>query len=133
MDGSTSTLREKWRRRTDAAFERMFADKSQEELVTFTEREDMAVLIAKEMAAFLLEEHLARDPLVRPAEAAAASCPKCGKAGERRMKKNEALPGRCVTTRAGEVELRRERWRCPSCRIIFFSARRSAETGDGRV
>jgi hypothetical protein len=133
MDGSTSSLREKWRRRTDAAFERMFGDKNQEELVTFTEREDVAAMIAKEMAAFLLEEHLARDPLVRPAQAATAGCPKCGKAGERCMKKDEALPGRCVTTRVGEVELKRERWRCPSCRILFFSARHSAETGDGRV
>lgn len=133
MDGSTSSLRERWRRRTDAAFERMFSDKNQEELVTFTEREDMVALIAKEMAAFLLEEHLARDPLVRPAESTSPVCPKCGKAGERSRKKDEALPGRCVTTRVGEVELRRERWRCASCRIIFFSARRSIEAGDGRV
>src|SRR5262245_13363054 len=105
MDGSTSSLREKWRRRTDAAFERMIGDRSQEELVTFTEREDLAAMIVKEMAAFLLEEHLAPGPLVRPAEAAATGYPKCGKAGERCMKKGEALPGRCVTTRVGEVEL----------------------------
>jgi hypothetical protein len=132
MDGSVSSLREKWRQRMEAAFERMFADKTQEELVTFTEREDMAALIAKELATFLLEEHLARDPLVRP-EAAAACCPKCGKAGERCMKKDEPLPGRCVTTRVGEVELKRERWRCRNCRIIFFSARCATETGDGRL
>jgi hypothetical protein len=86
-----SSLREKWRRRTDAAFERMFSDKNQEELVTFTEREDLVALIAKEMAAFLLEEHLARDPLVRPAEAAAAGCPKCGKAGERCNEEGRSL------------------------------------------
>lgn len=133
MDGSTISLRERWRRRTDAAFERMFGDKTEEELVTFTEREDVAALIAKEMAAFLLEEHLARDLLVRPAEGTVALCPKCGKAGERRSKKNEALSSRCVTTRVGEVELKRERWRCRGCRIIFFSARRSAETGDGGI
>ncbi len=120
MDGSTSSLRERWRQRTDAAFERMFSEKNQEELVTFTEREDMVVLIATEMAAFLLEEHLARDPLVRPAESVSSACPKCGKAGERCRKKEEAPPTRCVTTRVGEVELRRERWRCASCRIIFF-------------
>ena len=133
MDGSSSSLREKWRRRTEAAFERMFGGKSHEELVTFTQREDMAAMIAREMAAFLLEEHLARDPLVRPAQDAGVGCPKCGKAGERFMKKADALPGRCVTTRVGEVELKRERWRCPSCRIVFFSARRSAEVGDGRL
>ncbi len=133
MDGATSALREKWRRRMDAAFERMFGEMDQDELVTFTEREDLAVLIANELATFLLEEHLARDPLVRPVEAAAAACPKCGKAGQQRMKEGEALPSRCVTTRVGEVELQRERWWCPSCRIVFFSARRAAEIGDGRV
>ena len=133
MDGSTSSLRDRWRRRTEAAFERMFGDKSQEELVTFTEREDLAAMIAKEMAAFLLEEHLARDPLVRPPEPHTATCPKCGKAGKPATKKGQALPGRCVTTRMGEVKLKRERWRCPSCRILFFSVGRSAQAGDGRV
>ena len=58
MDGTprpTPELREKWRRRADAAFERMYGGKNQEQLVTMTQREDMAVLIAKELAVFLLE------------------------------------------------------------------------------
>ena len=40
----------------------MFDDKSREELVTLTEREDMAVSLGKELAAFLLEEHVAAEP-----------------------------------------------------------------------
>lgn len=83
MDGTprlrpTPEFREKWRRRADAAFERMYGGKNQEQLVPMTEREDMAVLIAKELAAFLLEEPIALDPAVCPDEAAPPCCPKCG-------------------------------------------------------
>jgi hypothetical protein len=136
MDGSlrlriTPELREKWRRRSDAAFERMYGGKTQEQLVTMTEREDMAVLIAKELAAFLLEEHIALDPAVCPDEAAPPCCPKCGQPGQRAMKPREKLPDREVRTRAGDIQLRRERWRCGKCRILFFSARQSAASGDG--
>ncbi len=125
MDGSplprmTPELREKWRKRSDAAFERMFGNKSQAELVTFTEREDMAVLIAKELAAFLLEEHLAQDPLVEPDQEKPPACPKCQQPGQRAMKAKEKRPDRQVTTRAGEVRLERERWKCGKCRILFF-------------
>jgi len=44
----------------------MFCDKNQEELVTLTEREDVAVSLGKELAAFLLEEHVAADPAKAP-------------------------------------------------------------------
>lgn len=128
----TPELREKWQRRANAAFERMYGGKNQEQLITMTEREDMAVLIAKELSAFLLEEHLALDPSVRPDEAAPPCCPKCSKPGQRSMEKKK-LPKRQVVTRAGEVQVERERWRCAKCRIIFFSVRCSATTGDGRL
>ena len=108
--------RERWRKRAEAAFERMFAGK---ELTTFTEREDEAMLIAHELAAFMLKEHLADDPQVRPAEESAC-CPKCQKPGQRATKPNEKLPARPLTTRAGEVTLQREKWWCPACRVVFF-------------
>jgi len=135
MDGfprvrPTPELRDKWRQRADAAFERMYGGKSQEELVTMTQREDMAVLIAQELAAFLLEEHIALDPAVRPDQAQPPCCPKCQQPGLCAMKAKEKLPDRELRTRAGDVRLERERWRCPKCRILFFSARRSAASGD---
>lgn len=129
----TPELRDKWRQRADAAFERMYGGKHQDQLVTMTQREDMAVLIAQELAAFLLEEHLALDPAVRPDEADPPCCPKCGQPGQRAMQPKEKLPERELRTRAGAVHLPRERWRCRKCRIIFFSARRSAATGDRGV
>lgn len=128
--GKLEERRERWRKRSEAAFERMFASG---ELTTFTEREDTACLIARELAAFLLEEHLADDPQVRPADAQPGCCPKCQKVGQRVTKRNEKLPERPLTTRAGEVTLRREQWRCPSCRVVFFSVRPQAQAGHGRV
>ena len=133
MDGKKGTLHDRWVQRTEAAYRRMFEGKSQEELVTLTQRESMAMLIARELAAFLLEEHVAMDPAVQPAEASTACCPRCGQPGSPAIEGDEELPDRRVTTRAGDIYLRRQRWRCAKCRIIFFPAGRSAASGDGRL
>ena len=97
---------------------------SEAELETLTQREDVAVLIGRELAAFLLEEHVALDAAVKPTEATSACCPKCGRPGKTAVQKDEDLEERTVTTRTGEIRVRRERWRCARCRVIFFSARR---------
>ena len=133
MDGKTGTLHDRWVKRTEAAYRRMFAGKSREELVTLTQREDMAVSIAKELAAFVLEEHVALDPAAEPAEASTTCCPKCGQPGTPAVQEDEELLERRVTTRAGEIGMRRQRWWCEKCRIVFFSARRSAASGDGTL
>jgi hypothetical protein len=126
-------LRERWLLRAGKAFERMFAEASQDQLVTFTEREDLACLLGKELAAFLLEEHAAADHQVRPSEKRPPGCPKCKQPGERVAKSNGTLLERELTTRAGEIKLRREQWRCKQCRILFFSVRSQTEVGDGPV
>lgn len=131
--GKTNTKRERWLRRAEEAYHRMFDDSSDEELTTFTEREDMAVLISRELAAFLLEEHVASDDAVQPAEASSTSCPKCGRAGTPAVEEGEELPKRRVKTRVGDVYIERQRWRCAKCRVIFFSARHSAGAGDRRL
>ena len=133
MDGKTGTVHERWVQRTEGAYRRMFEGKSQEELVTLTQRENMAVLIGKELAEFLLEEHVAWDPAAQPAEASATCCPKCGQPGSRAAQGEEELLERRVTTRAGDIGVRRQRWHCAKCRINFFSAGRSAGSGDGRL
>jgi hypothetical protein len=126
-------LRERWLKRAGKAFERMFADANQDQLVTFTEREDMACLLGQELAAFLLEEHAAVDRQVRPPEKQPPCCPKCQQPGVRVTERTEKLPERELTTRAGEVQLRREQWRCQKCRILFFSVRPQAQVGDGAL
>ncbi len=138
MDGKQKDARyERWLARAAAAYQRMFDGKSQEELVTLTEREDMAVSLGKELAAFLLEEHVAADPAKAPAEASTTCCPKCGQPGkpaaQKAGKRGVNLPERKVRTRAGDIDIRRERWKCERCRVVFFSARRSPEVGHGRV
>ena len=51
MDGKQKDARyERWLARAAAAYGRMFDDKSQGELVTLTEQEDMAVALSKELA-----------------------------------------------------------------------------------
>jgi hypothetical protein len=138
MDGKKKDARyERWLARAAAAYQRMFDGKSREELVTLTEREDMAVSLGKELAAFLLEEHVAADPAKAPAEASTTCCPKCGQPGQpapqKTGKRGVNLPGREVRTRAGDISIQRERWKCARCRIVFFSARRSSEVGHGRL
>ena len=126
-------LRERWLLRAGKAFERMFAESSQEQLVTFTEREDMACLLGQELAAFLLEEHAAADGQVRPCEQRPPCCPKCQQPAERLTKRQDKLLERELTSRAGEIALRREQWRCKKCRIVFFSARPQAPVRDGAL
>jgi transposase len=80
--------------------------------------------LGKELAAFLLEEHVAADAAKAPAEASTTCCPKCGQPGQaaaqKAGKRGEKLPERTVTTRARNIDIRRERWKCARCRIIFF-------------
>ena len=132
MDRSSRARRERWMKRAEAAYRRMFEGKSAEELVTLTQREDMAVLISRELAAFLLEEHVAMDGAAQPVEASTACCPKCGQPGTPTVKeKQKELPERPVTTRVGPIRVRRQRWECRKCRIVFFSVGRPARAGDG--
>jgi hypothetical protein len=127
-------LRERWLQRAGRAFEQMFAEAHQDQLVTFTEREDMACLLGKELAAFLLEQHAAADNQVRPSDKKPPCCPKCQQPGKRIAKQtDEPLTERELTTQAGEIKLRREQWRCSKCRILFFSVRPQAEVGNGAL
>jgi hypothetical protein len=121
MDGGTKELRQRWKERTDAAFERMFGGKGEEELRTLSQRETLAELIGRELSAFLLEEHVATDATACPPDGLVACCPKCKQAGQRAVEQ-EKLLARMVTTRVGDIHLQRQRWRCAKCRIIFFSA-----------
>jgi hypothetical protein len=111
----------------------MFEGKSAEDLVTLTQRESMAVLIGKELSAFLLEENVATDPAAQPEEASTTCCPKCGQPGTPAVEEDEELSERTVTTRVGQIRVRRQRWECGKCRIVFFPARRSPGLGDGRL
>jgi hypothetical protein len=132
MDNAGRARRERWLQQSEAAYRRMFEGKSEEELVTLTQRENMAVLIGKELAAFLLEEHVAMDRAAQPVEASTTCCPKCGQPGTPAVQE-EGLSERTVTTRVGGIRVRRQRWKCEKCRIVFFPAGREIGLGDGRL
>src|SRR6516165_10299917 len=139
MDGQTrarqdqAQLRKEWLKRAEAAFERMFNESPAEALITFTQREQCAVAISKELGNFLLEHHVAADPAVRPAEATQACCPKCGQPGQRVTGVKARLLERQLTTEVGEVALEREQWRCTTCRVAFFPSGPEVERGHGGV
>jgi hypothetical protein len=130
---SREALRQQWLQHAASAFERMFADDRQEQLITFAQREQCACDLGDDLAAWLIEQHAARDPAVRPAADAPPACPKCGQAAHRLTPEDGPLPERQLTTSVGDVGLQREQWRCPTCRISFFPSGPQAAPGDGRV
>lgn len=127
-------LRSEWRRKSDEAFARMFAADQQEQLITFTQREDRAVELGRALAAWLIEEHAAGDVATQPSEhQQVPHCAKCGREAVRRTKPEDPLPERRLVTRAGPVELEREQWECTTCRVVFFPLGPEAGTGGRRV
>jgi hypothetical protein len=124
-------LRQQWLQQAEAAFDLLFDATEQEHLVTFTQREQRAAALGKELAAWLLEQHLADDPAVRPPSETPPPCPKCGQPGQRLTTPDQPLPQRQLFCAAGEVLLRREEWRCKTCRVSFFPSGSQTAVGDG--
>jgi hypothetical protein len=119
-------LRQQWLQQAEAAFELLFAEDQQEHLVTFAQREARVSSLTNELATWLLEQHTAEDAAVRLSEEQTAACPKCGRPGVRQTPRDAPLPARHLTCDAGEVTVRREQWRCKTCRVSFFPSGREA-------
>jgi hypothetical protein len=117
----------------------MFGEDQQKDLVTFSEREERAVDIGRELARLLIEEHIASDPASQPSRLGdavtpeACGCPRCSKPGVLATKPEDALPGRKVESLAGEVGLEREQFVCTTCRVVFFPLGPEVGAGDGGV
>ena len=112
-------LRQEFHRKADALFESMFGPDEEEQLITFTQRETRVVERGQELEAWLLEQHLAADQLAAPSEADQVRCPRCDELGVRDADEREPVP-RFVVSRAGKAKLGRWKYRCPSCRTVFF-------------
>ena len=112
-------LRRKFRLMAEAAFNAMFDEDQQEQLITMTQREDRILQKSAEMQAWLLEEHLKTDPLADPSQADALRCPKCRGIGVRDGDEKEPVP-RDLKTRAGKQAFSRWKYRCPACKAVFF-------------
>jgi hypothetical protein len=124
-------LREQWLQQAAAAFDLYFDPEQAEPPVTFTQREQRACALTRELAAFLLEEDLGHDPAARPSDEQPAACPRCGRPAQRVTPPGGPLPRRPLTSAAGEVTLRREQWRCGACRVSFFPPGSQARAGHG--
>lgn len=122
-------LRTQWLRHAGAAFDLMSHAEHQGDLVTFDQRETRVVELLRDLGAWLLARQANADAAARPAADAAVACPKCGQAATRVTGPDEPLPPRRLTTLTGEVELRRQRWTCTTCRVVFFPPRRQAGPG----
>jgi hypothetical protein len=126
-------LREQWLQQAEAAFDLLFDEDQQDQLVTFDQREERVIHLTRELGTWLLEVHAAEDAAVRLPEGQAAPCPRCGQPGQRRTSPDEPLPDRQLTCEQGEVLLRREQWYCKTCRVSFFPSGSEAATGDRRL
>ena len=112
-------LRRQFRQMAEDAFHAMFDDDQQDQLITMTQREERILDSTATLQAWLMEEHLKADPLANPAEADALRCPTCRHLGVRDGDEPEAVPRR-LKTRAGKQEFKRWKYRCPSCKTVFF-------------
>lgn len=114
-------LRRRFLSHAAAAFDLMFAPPYQDQLVSFDQREERACELARDLAAWLLQQHANADPVAHPtAEPLPPPCPKCGRPGRWVAAADEPPPGRRVITRAGPVTLHRTKARCTACRVVFF-------------
>lgn len=121
-------LRTQWLRYAAAAFDLMFHPEHQKDLVTFDQREARVGELMRDLGTWLLARQANADAAARPS-AEAVACPKCGKAAQRVTGPEDPLPSRRLTTLTGEVELHRERWKCTTCRVVFFPPRRQVGVG----
>jgi hypothetical protein len=129
MNDTPSSDRAELRRRFLAeaatAFDLMFEQPLAGDLITFDQREQRALELGQQLVIALLQQHANHDPAADPASepAPAPCCPRCQRPGRRVTPPGEALPARVVTTCAGDVTLRRARYRCTTCRVVFFPPR----------
>lgn len=129
-DAERERLRQQWLQQAEAAFDILFEGQRQDQLATFEQRESLTSSLGRELANWLLEQHLADDPAARSAPDHVAHCPRCHGPGVR-YDPAEQPPPRTLTGRSGEVTFRRERWRCPTCRVAFFPSGPASTVGHG--
>lgn len=122
-------LRRRWLAHAAAAFDLMFHPEHQADLVTFDQREARACELGRDLTTWLIQQHANADELARPAPGLEVTCPRCGRPARRKADRGATPPGRRLTGLSGEVELRRERYTCTACRVVFFPPGPEARPG----
>ena len=126
---SREQLRAKFQKKAGEAFDAMFDEDQQEQLITLVQREDRVLEKGAELQAWLLREHLQFDSLT-DRSSRDLRCPKCHSLGVWVSGDEEPVP-RGIMTRAGEQAIERSKCRCPSCRTVFFPLGRETRVGTG--
>ena len=81
---------------------------------------DRVKLLSRDLAAWILAQHANADEQAALPEGLPACCPRCGKPAQLDPLPDDPLPKRTLTSRVGEVILKRQRWCCTTCRVAFF-------------
>ena len=121
-------LRAEFMERASQAFDRMFAAKEQQNLVTFDAREGRAVEIAHDLGRFVLGAHVQRDEAARPDPEMATTCPLCGGPSKAMATPRGEPPIRQLLSKLGFLEVAREEFTCSRCRRRLFPPRPKART-----
>ena len=114
-------LRQQWRDHADALFERFFPADPTPPTPTCDHLEQRGRQLATDLASWLPEQRLQHVADVAPARP--HPCPRCGRPGQPAPQPGDPRPQRVLSTRVGPVAFRRERWRCTTCRVVFFPLR----------
>lgn len=131
-EGRVAELRRQWLAYAGSAFDLMFHPEHQPDLTSFDRREARACESVDDLKAWLLQQHLDSDPDACPAPGRpAADCPRCGKPAARVGRPDGGPPlfRRRLAGLAGEVTMRRAKWRCATCRVAFFPSGPQAGAG----
>jgi hypothetical protein len=123
LRSSRDALRRHFLEQAGAAFDLMFEEQVAEGLVTFDQRELRALELGQQLTTALLQQHANHDPAADPDPQPPPCCPRCQRPGRRDGPPDGPLPPRVLTTAAGDVTLRRARYRCTTCRVVFFPPR----------
>jgi hypothetical protein len=110
-------LRRQWLEHAGAVFDRLFPA-GDAPTPTFDQLEQRTCNLSTDLAGWLLERRVGAAPEARPAQA--ALCPRCAQPAQPADDPDEPLPKRVLRSRAGDIELARQRWRCTACRVVFF-------------
>src|SRR5882724_12534594 len=113
-------LRQQWLSYAGAAFDLMFHPEHQPDLTSFDQRETRACESVDDLKAWLLQQHLNADTAAAacpPPEQPPVNCPHCGKPAKRIELPDKPLFQRSLISLAGEVTLKRAKWRCATCRV----------------
>ena len=118
---SRDQLHAQWLEHAEAVFNRLFPADATDPLPTLDVLERRTVQLAQDLAGWLLQQRAQDHTHARPAEP--VPCPQCHGPARAVGAADAPLPRRTLTTRAGPIELARQKWRCAACRVAFFPPR----------